>query len=97
MVVEKKIIMKVGIIFSTFDLLHAGHVKMLKESKRQCDHLILSLQLEPSIDLSEKNAPSQSIIKCYIQLKESKHVDEIVPYANEQNMEKIDFKYRFIG
>ena len=26
--------MKVGITFSTFDLLHAGHIKMLEEAKR---------------------------------------------------------------
>ena len=54
--------MKVGITFSTFDLFHAGHVKMLEEAKRQCDYLIVGLQLDPSIDRPEKNAPSQSII-----------------------------------
>ena len=48
--------MKVGITFSTFDLLHAGHVKMLEEAKRQCDYLIVGLQLDPSIDRPEKNA-----------------------------------------
>ena len=46
--------MKVGITFSTFDLLHAGHVKMLEEAKRQCDYLIVGLQLDPSIDRPEK-------------------------------------------
>ena len=40
---EKNKIMKVGITFSTFDLLHAGHVKMLEEAKRQSDYLILGL------------------------------------------------------
>jgi len=54
--------MKVGITFSTFDLFHAGHVKMLEEAKRQCDYLIVGLQLDPSIDRPEKNGPSQSII-----------------------------------
>ena len=54
--------MKVGITFSTFDLFHAGHVKMLEEAKRQCAYLIVGLQLDPSIDRPEKNAPSQSII-----------------------------------
>ena len=88
-VVEKNTIMKVGITFSTFDLLHAGHVKMLEEAKRQCDYLIVGLQLDPSIDRPEKNAPSQSIIERYIQLKGSKHVDEIVPYVSEQDLEDI--------
>ena len=81
--------MKVGITFSTFDLFHAGHVKMLEEAKRQCDYLIVGLQLDPSINRPEKNAPSQSIIERYIQLKGSKHVDEIVPYVSEQDLEDI--------
>ena len=81
--------MKVGITFSAFDLLHAGHVKMLEEAKHQCDYLIVGLQLDPSIDRLEKNAPSQSIIERYIQLKGSKHVDEIVPYVSEKDLEDI--------
>jgi len=81
--------MKVGITFLTFDLLHAGHVKMLEEAKRQCDYLIVGLQLDPSIDRSEKNAPSQSIVERYIQLKGFKHVVEIVPYVSEQDLEDI--------
>jgi len=81
--------MKVGITFSTFDLFHAGHVKMLEEAKRQCDYLIVGLQLDPSIDRSDKNKPSQSIIERYIQLKGSKHIDEIVPYVSEQDLEDI--------
>ena len=89
MVVEKKYIMKVGITFSTFDLFHAGHVKMLEEAKHQCDYLIVGLQLDPSIDRPEKNGPSQSIIERYIQLKGSKHIDEIVPYVSEQDLEDI--------
>ena len=89
MVVEKKRNMKVGITFSTFDLLHAGHVKMLEEAKRQCDYLIVGLQLDPSLDRPEKNAPSQSIIERYIQLQGNKHVNEIVPYVSEQDLEDI--------
>lgn len=81
--------MKVGITFSTFDLFHAGHVKMLEEAKLQCDYLIVGLQLDPSIDRPLKNRPSQSIIERYIQLKGSKHVDEIVPYVTEQDLEDI--------
>lgn len=81
--------MKIGITFSTFDLFHAGHVKMLEEAKGQCDYLIVGLQLDPSIDRKEKNSPSQSIIERYIQLKGSKHIDEIVPYVTEQDLDDI--------
>ena len=79
----------VGITFSSFDLFHAGHVKMLEEAKSQCNYLIVGLQLDPSIDRSKKNKPSQSIIERYIQLKGSKHIDEIVPYVTEQDLEDI--------
>ena len=81
--------MRVGITFSSFDLLHAGHVMMLKEAKKKCDHLIVGIQLDPSLERSNKNTPSQSIVERYIQLKGSKYVDEIIPYVLEQDIEDI--------
>jgi glycerol-3-phosphate cytidylyltransferase len=81
--------MKVGITFSAFDLLHAGHVKMLEEAKQQCDYLIVGLQTDPTLDRPEKNKPTQSVVERYIQLKGCKFVNEIVPYATEQDLEDI--------
>lgn len=81
--------MKIGITFSAFDLLHAGHVKMLEDAKRQCDYLIAALQTDPTIDRPEKNRPTQTVVERYIQLKACVHVDEIVPYATEQDLEDI--------
>lgn len=46
--------MKVGITFSAFDLLHAGHIKMLEEAKQKCDYLIVGLQTDPTLDRPEK-------------------------------------------
>lgn len=81
--------MKVGITFSAFDLLHAGHITMLEEAKRQCDYLIAALQTDPTIDRPEKNRPTQSVVERYIQLKGCRFVDEIVPYSTEQDLEDI--------
>lgn len=80
---------RVGITFSAFDLLHAGHVQMLEEAKRQCDYLICGLQTDPTIDRSDKNKPAQTIVERYIQLRGCRYVDEIVPYATEQDLEDI--------
>ena len=77
---------KIGITFSAFDLLHAGHIKMLEEAKRQCDYLICALQTDPTLDRPEKNKPVQSVVERYIQLKGCRFVDEIVPYATEQDL-----------
>lgn len=81
--------MKIGITFSAFDLLHAGHIKMLEEAKGQCDYLIVGLQVDPKLDRPEKNSPAQTVVERYIQLKGCKFVDEIVPYSTEQDLEDI--------
>jgi glycerol-3-phosphate cytidylyltransferase len=81
--------MRTGINFSAFDLFHAGHVKMLEEAKRECDYLICGLQTDPTLDRPEKNRPVQTVVERYIQLKACKFVDEIVPYATEQDLEDV--------
>ena len=81
--------MKVGITFSAFDLLHAGHIAMLRESNEQCDYLVAGLQLDPTIDRPEKNKPIQTIVERYTQLKAVKYVDEIIPYTTEKDIEDI--------
>lgn len=80
---------RIGITFSAFDLFHAGHVKMLEEAKRHCDYLIVGLQTDPTLDRPSKNQPAQTVVERYIQLKGCKFVDEIVPYATEQDLEDI--------
>ena len=81
--------MRVGFTCSTFDLLHAGHVQMLREAKEQCDYLICGLQMDPSIDRAEKNSPTQTIVERYTQLKAVRYVDEIIPYSTEKDLEDI--------
>ena len=79
----------VGITASTFDLLHAGHVAMLREAKTQCDWLICCLQVDPSYDRIEKNKPVQTLVERWTQLQGVKYVDEIIPYQTEQDLEDI--------
>ena len=81
--------MTVGFTCSTFDLLHAGHIQMLREAKEQCDYLICGLQVDPSIDRKEKNAPIQTVVERYTQLKAISYVDEIIPYGTEEDLEDI--------
>jgi len=82
--------LKIGITFSTFDLLHAGHVAMLSECKNHCDYLIAALQTDPTIDRPDtKNPPVQSIVERQIQLAATRYVDEIVVYQTEKDLEDI--------
>ena len=82
--------LKIGITFSTFDLLHAGHVAMLAEAKQHCDYLIAGLQTDPTIDRPDsKNPPVQSIVERQIQLACNRFVDEIVVYQTENDLKDI--------
>jgi glycerol-3-phosphate cytidylyltransferase len=78
---------KIGITFSQFDMLHAGHIAMLAEAKNHCDYLIAGLQTNASIDRPDtKNPPIQSIVERQIQLAACRYVDEVVVYSTEQDL-----------
>ena len=93
--------MKIGFTASSFDLFHSGHVAMLKEARSNCDYMIVGLQTDPTIDRPEKNKPVQSVFERYVQLEGCKYIDEIIPYATEQDLLDIFLTYkidvRFIG
>ena len=78
---------RIGITFSTFDMLHAGHIAMLSEAKNHCDYLIAGLQTDPTMDRpTEKNPPVQSIVERQIQLAACRYVDEVVVYQTEEDL-----------
>lgn len=81
--------MIVGFTCSAFDLLHAGHVAMLREAKEQCEYLICGLQVDPTLDRPNKNRPVQTVVERYVQLAAVRYVDEIVPYITEADLEDI--------
>ena len=92
---------KVGITFGAFDLFHAGHILMLQEAKTVCDHLIVCIQTDPSLDRNEKNAPVQSIVERQIQVTACKYVDEIIVYDTEKDvmeiLKSVDWSVRILG
>lgn len=91
-----------GFTCSAFDLLHAGHILMLEEAKKNCGYLIVGLQNDPSLDRpNTKNKPIQSLVERYIQLKGVKYIDEIIVYNTEKDLEDLlkilDIQVRFVG
>src|SRR3990172_3572931 len=80
--------MKKGFVCGAFDLLHAGHIHMLKQCKLKCDYLIVGLHVDPSIERQKK-------------LRACKYVDQIIIYEKEDDL-KLIFAYfepdvRFLG
>ncbi len=89
---------KIGFTCSSFDLLHAGHVKMLEECKDNCDKLIVGLNVSPC---KRGRYPVQNVVERYAQLSAISAVDEIIPYNSEDELIDLLQLYhidiRFIG
>lgn len=79
----------VGFTCGAFDLFHAGHVLMLEEAKQYCDYLIVGVQSDPSVDRQSKNKPVQSIVERQVQVKGCRHVDEVIIYDTEKDLEDL--------
>ena len=69
-----------------FDLLHAGHIELFKDCKSKCDHLIVGLQSDPTLDRPEKNRPIQTLEERLVMLQAVKYIDEIVIYHTENDL-----------
>lgn len=93
--------MKIGFTCGAMDLLHAGHILMLKDCRSQCDHLIVGLHTNPQLDRPDKNKPIQSLIERYIQLEGCSYVNQIIPYETEADLIElltaIPIDIRFVG
>ena len=83
---DKYIGKKIGITASCFDLLHAGHMLMLKDAKNLCDTLIVALQTDPTIDRPEKNKPIQSYEERCIIIEGNKYIDDYICYSTEKEL-----------
>ena len=71
---------KIGFTCGSFDLLHCGHAMMLEEAKSYCEHLIVGLQSDPTIDRYSKNKPIQSYAERISMVHAIRYVDEVVLY-----------------
>lgn len=96
---ESKII---GFTSGVFDLLHAGHIMMLEESKSHCDYLIVGLLVDPTRDRpTTKNSPIQTMWERFVQLQAVRSVDIVVPFSSEADLEHmlrmIEPNLRFVG
>ena len=83
---RSKIHSKIGFIAGSFDLIHPGYIKMFEDAKTVCDHLIVGLQTDPTIDRPEKNSLVHSLEERKSILYAIKHVDEILVYDTEESL-----------
>ncbi len=84
---ERKAGHRIGMTFSTFDVLHAGHVAMLAECKAHCDFLVVGLLSDPTLDRpTSKNKPVQSLFERWVQVQAISYIDLLFPFESEQDL-----------
>jgi glycerol-3-phosphate cytidylyltransferase len=90
-----------GFTCGAFDLTHAGHYLMFEECKKNCDYLIVGLQIDPSVDRTYKHKPIQSLRERMIQLKACRWVDQVNVYGTEKDLvqllKMVKPNVRFLG
>ena len=93
--------MKTGIITGNFDVLHPGYIKMFKEAKSNCDHVIVLLHKDPSVERPSKIKPILSVCERVEMLNSIKYIDEIIEYDLEMDLERLIISIcpdiRFLG
>ncbi|MBM7646995.1 glycerol-3-phosphate cytidylyltransferase [Scopulibacillus daqui] len=81
--------MKKVITYGTYDLLHWGHINLLKRAKEQGDYLIVGLSTDEFNALKNKKAYHSYENRKFI-LEAIRYVDEVIPENNwEQKVNDI--------
>jgi glycerol-3-phosphate cytidylyltransferase len=80
--------MKIGFIAGCFDLIHPGYIAMFKDAKNNvCEHLIIGLHSDPSIERPNTKAKPVHNIDERIQILSAiKYIDEIIVYDTEKDL-----------
>lgn len=82
--------LKVGFTNGCFDLLHPGHLKLLKESKSQCDRLIVAINSDHSVSrLKGPKRPIQSENSRSLILSALECVDAVVMFEEDTPLKVI--------
>lgn len=81
--------MKRVITYGTFDMIHYGHIKLLKRAKNLGDYLIVALSTDEFNNLKGKKSHFDYHER-KIMLEAIRYVDEVIPEANwEQKIDDI--------
>ena len=82
----------VGFTSGYFDIMHPGHILMLKECKRYCDYLIVAVNeyktKTKQPDGREKNEPIWTPQERFLMVDSNRYVDEVFLYDGEPALYK---------
>ena len=83
-----------GFVSGNFDIIHPGYILLFIEAKQYCNHLIVGLHEDPSIERPHKYKPVQSLEERKLILSSIRYIDEIVIYKTEEDLNNILINYK---
>lgn len=90
-----------GIIAGAFDVIHPGYIRMFKDAKKHCNHLIIALHEDPSTERTHKLKPVHSISERTEILLSLKYIDSVLYYSSEEEfldrLKTGEYHVRFLG
>lgn len=88
---QKKDSCKIGLTCGCFDILHEGHIKNLKECKKNCDSLFVCLSSDEQIrQLKGITRPVNSLLDRINMLINFEFVDKVILYEEIDNVLEIE-------
>lgn len=74
---ERKVFMRKGLLFGTYDPLHAGHIRLFRECKKYCDYLIVCVHSDEYIKTYKGREPMFNEKERMDDVRQSRSVDEV--------------------
>lgn len=85
---------KIGFICGFFDILHDGHVDILRQAKAQCDYLIVAVGTDEFMRVRKGRESVLSFEQRVEIVRSIRYVDQVVPEINLDKIEAFN-KYKF--
>ena len=92
--------MKTGVLAGNFDVIHPGYIYMFDECKQNCDHLVVFLHSDPTIERPKKLKPILSVEERR-KILFALDIPTVISYDTEKELYHMlkdgDFDVRFLG
>jgi len=91
---------RIGVLAGNFDVIHPGYIYMFDECKQNCDHLVVFLHSDPTIERPEKLKPILSVGERR-KILFALDIPTVISYDTEKELYYMlkdgDYNVRFLG
>jgi len=92
--------MKIGYTTGVFDMFHVGHLRILKQARTLCDHLIVGVSSDSLVEKYKKKLPIIPLTDRMEILSSIKYVDKVIVQESRdkyQAFKDIGYNIMFVG